>query len=337
MPPATRREVRLSASLPSPAYQDASSHTIEPSRSATFLMPNMECILENFEHFKRKHISQNREIIKQNATLNLRIRELENRILTLEDEKAQFEIATVGFKAQISQLRHAIGCIHAGWEAIGRGLTLSAGRPYSIHDADPSSHLPPSSRIAVEPNPNAKSVVCSVARAPESHISSLEEEALRARSSFVHTNDEYKDEWQHHYDTMREAQVKGSRSQGISSLDVDGAPSPMGSPELPINIEDAIAAAASRPNSYNWSIPDLPGPPSSSSAPYEMPSSAAEDFDPGHNINSQSLRRSGRKSSRRQSGYLPQPDYAEARSESPERDFAARAQMCTFRLKPIQR
>ena len=211
MPPATRREVRLSASLPDPSAQNGASRTIEPSRSANLLMPNMESILENFEQFKRKHISQNREIIKANAVYQLRIRELENRVQTLENEKVEAQMDNIGTQAQVAQLRYAINSIHSGWEAIGRGLTLSAGQTPSSSQSS-TSQLPASLRVSVEPNPNAQLVVRSVAKAPEGHINSLQEEAFDAdiklhsqsqhvasdaRSRFGPLADSYQDEWQH--------------------------------------------------------------------------------------------------------------------------------------------
>ncbi|KAJ1017867.1 hypothetical protein NDA16_005183 [Ustilago loliicola] len=185
MPPATRREVRLSASLPHPSAENGDSQTMATTRSANFVMPNMDSILENFEHFKRKHISQNREIIKANAVAQTRMRELENRIQTLEAEKVQKEMETVGLAAQLAQLRHAIRCIHAGWETIGRGLSFGPIDPQTSFDPSniaSTSRLPPSNRVKVEPNPNAGAVVKHVATAPGGHIGCLPEEASHAEA-----------------------------------------------------------------------------------------------------------------------------------------------------------
>lgn len=132
MPPSTRREVRLSASLPDNMTHAGGTQPSDQSRSANLFMPNIESILENFELFKRKHISQNREIIKANAVHQLRIRELENRIQTLEAEKAEARLHTVGLEATVSHLHHAMASIYAGWHLIGKGFANSTSDPASI-------------------------------------------------------------------------------------------------------------------------------------------------------------------------------------------------------------
>ncbi|SJX64746.1 uncharacterized protein SRS1_15563 [Sporisorium reilianum f. sp. reilianum] len=334
MPPATRREVRLSASLPDPTSQNGTTHSIESSRSATMLIPNMESILENFEQFKRKHISQNREIIKANALNQLRIRELENRIQLLEAEKIQKEMDTVTLTAQVSQLHHAIGTIHAGWEAIGRGLTLSAGHSKQSIGLAP---LPTSNRVTVEPNPNSATIVRSVAKPPEGHLDSLKEEhsdtedeershtplvTFNGRLAPVLANEGFHDEWQHHFQAMRAAQSKrtpqadshGSTNGATSVLDMDGAPSPMGSPELPMDLEHVIAAATSRSAAHHWSLPGVTPPHPVSEMPLLMQSDDSI---------RQSLRRSGRKSSRRQSGYFSQNDINESYAAHPSSESAS--------------
>ncbi|SPO30567.1 uncharacterized protein UTRI_05184 [Ustilago trichophora] len=339
MPPATRREVRLSASLPHPTAENGASQSIESSRSATLLIPNMESILENFEQFKRKHISQNREIIKANAVAQIRIRELEDRIQTLENEKIQKEIDTISLTNQVAQLRRAIGCIHAGWEAIGRGLALGAADSIS-------SHLPASNRVSVEPNSNTI-LVRSVAKPPEGHIVSLPEEsppkshylllphslaASDARARFTPASEPYHDDWQHHFEALRAANSAGPDSSqpfsannaANSALDIDGAPSPMGSPELPMELEDAIAAASSHSTPRHWLLPQVAASTSSTSMPFETESTTSDDQESNHSASRQPLRRSGRKSSRRQSGYIPQSGYSEthSRSQSPDPDSA---------------
>ncbi|SNX86946.1 uncharacterized protein MEPE_05655 [Melanopsichium pennsylvanicum] len=321
MPPATRREVRLSASLPHPTDQNGASHNIESSRSANFRYPNMESILENFEHFKRKHISQNREIIKANAVAQLRIRDLENRIQTLEAEKAQKEVDTIGLTVQVDQLHHAIGCIHAGWQAIGRGLALGAA------DFVPSQ-LPASNRVTVEPNPNAAAVVRSVARPPEGHIESWQEEKSQSQiklhpsdtlSRFASEPQPFHDKWHPQLGAFQSNPSGDAAENPISALGMDGAPSPLGSPELPIELEDAIAAATSGSNSRQWSPSDVAVPHQfsldSDSAPFE-------EHDPSRSSSRQFLHRSGRKSSRRQSGFLSQSEYSGGplRGQSPDHD-----------------
>ncbi|KAJ1580336.1 hypothetical protein NDA11_004404 [Ustilago hordei] len=349
MPPATRREVRLSASLPHPPT-DNDSHTIQASRSANFFVPNMESILENFEHFKRKHISQNREIIKANALAQTRMRELENRIHTLEAEKVQKEIETVGLTAQLTHLRHAIASIHAGWEAIGRGLTLGLTHQHVSFKAPnfpTTSKLPPSNRVKVEPHPNASAVVKHIAAAPQAHIQSLPEEASDAehnhrfpQQSFPNpvngasTSHQQLAQWQQQFKARRAAQIRKSGASSpligntslASALNMDDAPSPMASPELPAQLEDVIvAASASRSDSHHWSLPHVAEQAYIPSAPFEVQSEASDRPALHERPSRQSLRRSGRKSTRRQSGYISHHDYADdyARSQSPENESAS--------------
>ncbi|SOV03519.1 uncharacterized protein UDID_06729 [Ustilago sp. UG-2017a] len=353
MPPATRREVRLSASLPHPPT-DNDSHTIQASRSANFFVPNMESILENFEHFKRKHISQNREIIKANALAQTRMRELENRIHTLEAEKVQKEIETVGLTAQLTQLRHAIACIHAGWQAIGRGLTLGLTHQhvsFKAHNFPTTSKLPPSNRVKVEPHPNASAVVKHIAAAPEGHIQTLAEEAsdaednhrfrqqsfpnpVNALSNSASTSHQQLAEWQQQFKARRAAQIRKSGASSpligntslASALNMDDAPSPMASPELPAQLQDVIvAASASRSDSHHWSLPHVAEQAYMPSAPFETQSEAPDRPALHERPSRQSLRRSGRKSTRRQSGYISHHDYADdyARSQSPENESAS--------------
>ncbi|KAJ1021209.1 hypothetical protein NDA18_005450 [Ustilago nuda] len=349
MPPATRREVRLSASLPYPPT-DNDSHTIQASRSANFFVPNMESILENFEHFKRKHISQNREIIKANALAQTRMRELENRIHTLEAEKVHKEIETVGLTAQLTQLRHAIASIHAGWEAIGRGLTLGLTHQHVSFKAPnfpTTSKLPPSNRVKVEPHPNASAVVKHIAAAPQAHIQSLPEEASDAehnhrfpQRSFPNpvngasTSHQQLAQWQQQFKARRAAQIRKSGASSpligntslASALNMDDAPSPMASPELPAQLEDVIvSASASRSDSHHWSLTHVAEQAYIPSAPFEMQSQASDRPALHERPSRQSLRRSGRKSTRRQSGYISHHDYADdyARSQSPENESAS--------------
>lgn len=348
MPPATRREVRLSASLPDPCSHNAGARTIDSNRSSTMLIPNMDAILENFEQFKRKHISQNREIIKTNAVHQLRIRELENRIQALEAEKIQKEIDTVGLTGQLAQLRHAIGAIHAGWEAIGRGLTLSAGHALSSIDDDhpdhAAPHLPASNRVVIEPNPNASAVVRSIARAPDGHLESLQEEhpslqdhkqpiaphltSCTSPKLDAATTDLHHDNWHKQLDIIRAAHTAHtghaanphshiSSTASHAQINMEGAPSPMRSPELPIELQDVIAAASFRPSSHTW-LPPHVSPSSPVSTASVTIHSIPDHHDPSHDSARQLLRRSGRRSSRRKSGYFSQNDLVEPDAQSPD-------------------
>ncbi|PWY97989.1 hypothetical protein BCV70DRAFT_218829 [Testicularia cyperi] len=350
MPPATRREVRLSASLPDQFGQHGANGSLDSGRSANnFMMPQMESILENFEQFKRKHISQNREIIKTNAVAQLRIRELENRVQALESEKVQQSMSAVGLKAQLSRLQYALSCIRMGWDTIGQGLALSPApdaadlsvfpaKTYNDTKADTKLSpslvaFPASQRVSVEPNPNAVGVVRPVAKAPEGHIMGLfeEDELLQARAAHSHMShgghrglentDLLSDQqaWQDHLDVAYRAAASSSGMpsySATSTFDIEGAPSPMGSPDLPMDLEDAIAAAASRsaPSlGESWSIPNYHSGGEISSLPSGSRSVDAliyEDDEYSSRAqqeeNRRLLRRSGRRSSRRQSGLIAQ-------------------------------
>ncbi|GAC93194.1 hypothetical protein PHSY_000757 [Pseudozyma hubeiensis SY62] len=328
MPPATRREVRLSASLPDPSFNNGTTHVGEPSRSSAMLVPNMDAILDNFEQFKRKHISQNREIIKSNALHQLRIRELENRIHTLEAEKVQKQMDTVGLVAQLSQLRHAIGAIHVGWEAIGRGLTLSAGHALPSSDfnsPDFLDHLPASKRIAIEPNPNASAVVRSIARAPEGHIECLQEEDPSTDGNQqpmtpppsskldTHTDGLHSEAWQHGSDDTREApchwthDLKSRTFDPTAEFRLDPAPSPLRSSELTSELGKLMMTSKLGPAPQSWSFSHVEAPLATPSFDFDMHDIPLE-HKLGHDSATHALRKSGRKSSRRQSGYFSQDD-----------------------------
>ncbi|ETS60299.1 hypothetical protein PaG_05854 [Moesziomyces aphidis] len=312
MPPSTRREVRLSASLPDNMAHVGGTQPSDQSRSANLFMPNIESILENFELFKRKHISQNREIIKANAVHQLRIRELENRIQTLEAEKAEARLHTVGLEATVSHLHHAMASIYAGWHLIGKGFANSTSDPASIpsfhFDAQPLS-WPPSNRIKLEPNPNTAAVVKQVATAPGGHVGRLEEELLQGPTEDAVTaesNSNHK-AWQHSVGALQSARHP---TVDASIIDIGGAPSPMGSPQLPDELEDAIAAAAERTMSQAWSNRGGAATPVPKPLSLNMFFSAPQDSESIDNSNRQALRRSGRKSSRRQSGFIAsQPEH----------------------------
>lgn len=298
MPPSTRREVRLSASLPDPSASHTPLKSIESSRSGYFLVPNMEAILENFEQFKRKHISQNREVIKTNALAQQRIRELETRIQVLEAEKVEQALAMLPMKAQLSRLQHALASIHSGWAAIGQGLasTSSDMGKDLLQETQPSVLHPVSNRVAIDRNPNAISVVKSIAKPPEIHLQSLAEDdelfATSNRPSFGKAEDDHKS-WETPLSDVKDYLTSGpSRSSGFV-LDIGGAPSPMGSPGLPMDIGDAFLDA-SRSNQATW----LPTQISTDGSPAEISQQAQEDRT--------LARRSGRKSGRRQSGLLLQ-------------------------------
>uniref|UniRef100_V5GSL2 Uncharacterized protein n=1 Tax=Kalmanozyma brasiliensis (strain GHG001) TaxID=1365824 RepID=V5GSL2_KALBG len=133
------------------------------------LLPNIDSILDNFEQFKRKHISQNREIIKSNAQYAQRQRELESRIQTLEQEKVDKEVQTLALTLEVEQLRKAMSSVRAGWMAIGRTLAQTTGLAPTFLEMlklDESPPLPESKRIVVEHPLPQSSLYKSVAQAP---------------------------------------------------------------------------------------------------------------------------------------------------------------------------
>lgn len=90
---------------------------------------HLEQILDNFEQctlradpVRRKHIAQNRDIVRANTLAQLRIRELESRVLALEQERAEHVLAAGQQKAQLRRLEYALECVRVGWETMAQGL-----------------------------------------------------------------------------------------------------------------------------------------------------------------------------------------------------------------------
>ncbi|WFD01016.1 hypothetical protein MYAM1_003776 [Malassezia yamatoensis] len=82
----------------------------------------LEQILENFEQFRRKHIAQNRDIVRANTLAQLRIRELEARVLALEQERAEQSLEYGKQQAHAQRLQYALDCVRVGWETMAQGL-----------------------------------------------------------------------------------------------------------------------------------------------------------------------------------------------------------------------
>lgn len=74
---------------------------------------------------KRKHINQNRDIIKTNALNQLRIRELEAKVQSLEAERALQALESVALRAHTSRLEHALVSVRRGADVILRALQPS--------------------------------------------------------------------------------------------------------------------------------------------------------------------------------------------------------------------
>ncbi|EPQ27806.1 uncharacterized protein PFL1_04551 [Pseudozyma flocculosa PF-1] len=365
MAPATRREARLSASLqeqangqagdPNNLSQDGRSGSNgSKTANAALIFPNVEHILENFEAFKRKHIAQNREIIKTNALAQMRIRELENKIETLETEREAQALSSVELRAKLSQLEHVVACVQTGWGVIGQSLGRLDGRlaPTAPDPAryeglgldlamvGPEPQLRASNRITLDPSALPAGVVRSVARAPEAHLLDVMEDdedqthrhvaASTSRAAYTPSHpvahSQHSDWPLNRQDTPM---LSGGSSFGVSDdhpgfhmieshslFDDGGPPSPMSSPGLPMDLEHAIAVASRDGSTPEW----RPNPPQFSSDGDDgdgvSPSmSTIDHVDAGireallaqHEGRGQAVRRTARRSSRRQSGLLSPP------------------------------
>lgn len=175
------------------------SHANSPS--------NLDHILEHFNQFKRKHITQNRDIIKTNALAQLRIKELEEKVLGLEAEKTQIELERHRMKARLERAEKAVICIRQGWQLIGAGMTAVASidgfenvtteqkqtiTPSSaliaLQQHKQQAHLRPSVRVVLDPNALPGGVARNVARPPEADLADLaEEETIELEEQ--HNND----------------------------------------------------------------------------------------------------------------------------------------------------
>lgn len=149
---------------------------------------------------KRKHINQNRDIIKTNALGQLRMRELESRIHALESEKADQALEMNQLVTKVRRLEHAHASVRQGWEIMTRGMrSLDSFQDASqlgfqesrtdytsspLHglglgmesQSQPQQHLlinplhQKSNRIHLDRSTLPAGVVRSIARAPGAHI-----------------------------------------------------------------------------------------------------------------------------------------------------------------------
>ncbi|KDN48890.1 hypothetical protein K437DRAFT_81870 [Tilletiaria anomala UBC 951] len=171
MPPATRRELRISG------INGINSHTLA-----------MDDVLDTFEQFKRKHITQNRDIIKNNALAQLRIRELESRMQDLEAERAAQALEFVRAQAQLDRFEHQIRCVEIGWKVMSQGLppgfrdlaAQSEARRGGVADVwrqlvPIEPHRRPPRHISLENSTLPAGVVRSIARNPSANLQTLTE------------------------------------------------------------------------------------------------------------------------------------------------------------------
>lgn len=150
---------------------------------------------------KRKHITQNRDIIKTNALAQLRIKELEDKVLALEAERTERELDLHRALARLERSEKTTQAIRRGWQLIGAGLAAFSS---SMHTGSQAlgteqhglsrqgltddealrslfgrneTHLRPSSRVSLDPNALPAGISRTVARPPEADLQDVAEEA----------------------------------------------------------------------------------------------------------------------------------------------------------------
>ncbi|WFD34335.1 hypothetical protein MCUN1_001174 [Malassezia cuniculi] len=145
MAPTTRRESRTSGAAPADAPWSAL---------------NLEQILDNFEQFRRKHMAQNRDIIRANTLAQLRIRELEARVQALEQERADQALEAARQSAHARRVEYALECVRVGWETIARGLdeagVQARDTPVAAVEFAPPPAFQPSTHIELESAPTSR-------------------------------------------------------------------------------------------------------------------------------------------------------------------------------------
>lgn len=72
---------------------------------------------------KRKHIAQNRQIIKTNAELQIRHRDLERRIQTLEAQRNDLDMERIHLQAGYDRAQQALRGVAKGWQYMARSMT----------------------------------------------------------------------------------------------------------------------------------------------------------------------------------------------------------------------
>jgi hypothetical protein len=149
------------------------------------------------ETVKRKHITQNRDIIKTNALAQLRIKELEDKVLALEAERTDSTRDIINIRRRMENAEKAALCMRQGWQMIGAGvaalssiegfgkLTSEEVQSQQHHAAYASNALQKafeqagqraSARITLDPNALPGGVVRNVAAPPRGELSNVVEE-----------------------------------------------------------------------------------------------------------------------------------------------------------------
>lgn len=150
MAPTTRRESRTFGAAPADAPGTL----------------NLEMILDNFEQcacmltVRRKHMAQNRDIVRANTLAQLRIRELEARVQSLEQELAENALEAARQNAHARRVEYALECVRVGWDTIARGLD-EAGvpqreAPAAAVEFAPPPAFQPSAHVVIESAPTSR-------------------------------------------------------------------------------------------------------------------------------------------------------------------------------------
>ncbi len=227
MPPATRRELRLSGINGVTSHHLAMEEMLEtfeqcecrPCFVAALALGTSRCsddstlahmlialITSSYSTVKRKHIAQNRDIIKNNALAQLRIRELETRLHELEAERSDLAHERICMRAQAERYEHQLRCVQVGLQIagqaidnpqgvleLGKGLGLGAGLGSGVQShrrgrgkrgvvqgqwqqlLPPHPSVAPSQRISLKDSRLPPGVVRSVACAPPARLHGLAE------------------------------------------------------------------------------------------------------------------------------------------------------------------
>lgn len=211
---------------------------------------------------KRKHISQNRDIIKSNAFLQIRIRDLETRIQHLEAERHGDRALICQLQSELHRLSWQKG-VNAKrvWMELGKSMGFLDPRAVPSSSASPSASVGPStlalpaaenpswamppgfpggsfhphttsqpSRITLDPDALPPGIVRSVARPPALGIDEIAETETEAEegSGPIIDRAAFDD-----MDIRDDSPVSTSMFYPpLTTLDTDGAPSPLPSPAL---------------------------------------------------------------------------------------------------------
>lgn len=143
---------------------------------------------------KRKHITQNRDIIKTNALAQLRIKELEDKVLQMEGERAEKNLEMIRIRANMDRVERASKSMMRGWQLVGAGLAaltsiegLRIAEPSDrveqeakdILRGDANQQQKQGNRITLDPHALPAGVARSVSRPPEARLVNLVEEDSR--------------------------------------------------------------------------------------------------------------------------------------------------------------